>query len=264
MFHLKFHCLIYVNDSSSNQHFVVLGAEFSPRIERQVVPTAIGPLIIPSGGTMMFNCSSRGRTGHVSWFRPKDNLQVSYNTQVISDMQDRLRVLHNPQTGDYNLMLRYAQFPQDNGTWWCDVFGGPRIAYNLIVMVPPATRVPQINPISGIIFQVTSEAWTFSCVAHHAYPPVVLRWVRKSGPSTEFGALPPSMTVAPDGTIATSIRLILSPFNHGSEFSCLADHPTFMGKTFSSDLQFVIADSKAASSGTDKKKLSYISVKSVE
>ena len=88
---------------------------------------------------------------------------------------------------------------------------------------------------------------TFSCVAHHAYPPVVLRWVKKSGPSTDFGALPLSMTVAPDGTIATSTRLILSPLNHGSEFSCIAGHPTFMGKTFSSDLQFVIADTKAAS-----------------
>ena len=51
--------------------FSVLGADFSPRIERQAVPTAIGPLITLAGGTMMFNCSSQGRPGHVSWFRQK-------------------------------------------------------------------------------------------------------------------------------------------------------------------------------------------------
>ncbi len=227
----------------------VLGEDFSPRINRQSVPTEIGPLVVPVGGTMMFNCSTRGQPGFVSWFRPGDNLQVSYNSQVMPGLQDRLRVLHNPQTGDYNLMLRYAQFPQDNGTWWCNVFGGPRIAYNLMVMVPPPTRVPQINPISGIVFQVTSEAWTFNCVAHHAYPPVLLQWVRKSGPNADFGALPPTMTVAPDGTIATSVKLILSPLNHGSEFSCVASHLTFAGKTFSSNIQFVIADTRAVNAG---------------
>ncbi len=193
---------------------------------------------------MIFNCSTRGQSRHASWFRPHDNLQVSQDSQVIPTLTDRLRVVHNPQTGEYNLMLRYAQFPQDNGTWWCDIFGGGRIAYNVIIMVPPTTKVPTISPMNGIIFQVTSEAWTFSCVAHHAYPPVMLKWVRKTGPSVDFGALPPSMVVAPDGTIATSIKLVLSPLNHGSEFSCLADHPTFRGRTYSSDIQFVIADSK--------------------
>ncbi len=199
---------------------------------------------------MMFNCSTQGRPGaHVSWFRPRDNLQVSYNTEVIPSLRNRIRILHNPQTGTYNLQLRFAQFPQDNGTWWCDVFGGARVTYNLIVLVPPTSQVPQITPDNGIVFQVTSEAWTFDCVSQHAYPPVVLRWVKKSGPDADYGALPPAMTLAADGTIATSVKLVLSPMNHGSEFSCVAQHLTFRGQTFSSDIQFVIADTKAMTSG---------------
>lgn len=42
---------------------------------------------------------------------------------------------------------------------------------------------------------------------------------------------------------------MLSPLNHGSVFSCKAQHPTFEGKTHSAEVQFVIADPVVVAKG---------------
>lgn len=161
-----------------------------------------------------------------------------------------MRVVGNHQNGEYHLEIKYATFPDDNGTWWCSIFDGHFQASELTVLVAPATTLPQVTPPIGIVYKLDAEAWTYSCVAHYAYPPVRLQWIRKSGPPemTEFDAVPQKGVLSPDMTVSASSNLILTPLNHGAIFSCLATHPTFQGETYSRDIHFMIADPKLASS----------------
>ena len=118
-----------------------------------------------------------------------------------------------------------------------------------MVLVPPAERLPQVNPISGIIFHVDSEAYTFTCTAHFAHPPVKLTWVKKTGPVMEYNPLPMTVSLAPDYTMSASANLILSPMNHGSVFSCVAEHPAFSTHTYHTEVQFIIADARYGADG---------------
>ena len=206
------------------------------------------PIAVPAGGTIVLNCTVPPG-GHATWFNPQ-NRQVSRDQNMAPDLRSRYQIVGDVLRGEYNLMLKYITFPQDNGTWWCSTLNKGKQVSNVLVLVPPTTRVPLVTPISGIIFQVKSQAWTFACVAHQSHPPVQLQWVRKTGPETPFDILPPDMVVAQNGIISVSSSIILTPYNHGSVFSCEARHPTFMGQVHSTDVQFVIADPKVNFEGT--------------
>ncbi len=203
---------------------------------------------IYAGSPMMLNCTSPDPRGHVSWFSPH-GIQISDTYKIMPMMQSRFRVIGDSRKGQYNLYIMQAKFPDDNGTWTCNIFSGPKISTSLMVLVPPATRVPTVTPISGIIFHVDSEAYTFTCVAHFAHPPVKLTWAKKAGPLMEYNPLPMTITVGPDYTVSASTNLILSPLNHGSVFVCQAEHPTFHGHVYTSEVQFIIADSRYGPNG---------------
>ena len=81
-------------------------------------------------------------------------------------LRGRARMLGDRSKGEYHLNVKYTKFPDDNGTWWCEVFNGPRLPVTVTVLVPPATPLPQITPISGIIFQVRSNFNSRSARSH--------------------------------------------------------------------------------------------------
>ena len=60
----------------------------------------------------------------------------------------------------------------------------------------------------------------------------------------EYDPLPTAISTAPDHTMAASAALLLTPRNHGSVFLCQATHPTFRGKTYTKELQFIVADAQ--------------------
>jgi len=196
-----------------------------------------------AGGQALLNCTASTPTGHVSWHRPHDGLQVSHDRLVSSGLEMRYRIVGDPRTGEHSLLLRSVQYPADNGTWTCSVYEGARVQVHLTVLVTPTIKEPQINPISGILFQVHNDAYTFTCSASHAYPPVTLTWIKQNGPLMEYDPQPPTFTPSSDGTLATTTALVLTPRNHGSQFACQASHPTFMGKVYTKEIDFIVADS---------------------
>jgi hypothetical protein len=48
----------------------------------------------------------------------------------------------------------------------------------LQVLVPPSVAVPSLSPSDVSVVDFSSEAWTFTCIAHSAYPPVQLNWIK--------------------------------------------------------------------------------------
>ena len=98
-----------------------------------------------SGSQALLNCTAPSAHSHVTWMRPGDGLLVSHDSSVSSGNGYRYRVIGDHSRGQYNLMVRTAQFPLDNGTWICSVFNGPRVKVDLTVLVPPGDPEPQVS-----------------------------------------------------------------------------------------------------------------------
>lgn len=79
----------------------------------------------------------------ILWLEPVSGLPVSVDYTVATEYAGRLQVIGDPRVGQYHLLIRYALYPQDAGTWTCTSLSGRRVHQksSLIILVPPPTLV---------------------------------------------------------------------------------------------------------------------------
>lgn len=214
-------------------------------------------LKVQHGGTVLLNCSLPSDTTYATWLAPHNGLPVSLNENITDPSRQRAaQILRSESSGQYDLLLKYANFPYDNGTWTCTDFYGHSSHVTLLVLKAPASSKPVITPSSGAIDLGTADAWMFTCVAQHAYPPVRLTWVQEHGARVRsssdehvpFEIIPQTALRAPDQTLSSSIKLLVNARHTGSAFRCLAEHPTFKHGGYSAKVRIVATSVPASAS----------------
>ena len=159
------------------------------------------------------------------WLHPNTGVAISYKHNIlIPDLYNRMEITGDHTLGRYDLFIKYAKFPDDVGCWSC-VSIGFKLTVNVSIIVPPALPRPQITPLQ--IMDINHMAWTYTCSAQYAIPPVELKWVKVSGPDKPYDVILPDYVRSSDYKVAVILRLVVSPLNLGSEFRCEAIHPSF-------------------------------------
>lgn len=194
---------------------------------------------------------------NVVWLRPTDGLPVPLHTHRADDrtssprrqsdtgLAARFVVIGNTTAGHHHLLIRYTVFREDTGLWTCVSVGDNRLVQHirLTVLVPPATQVPEVIPVVvnvSLSHSSANDIYTVSCVAHFAFPPVDLVWVKEYGPSVKYSVSPPRMLVSRAGTVSSRVTLVLTSANTASLFACIASHPTFAGDVGRQTVQFML------------------------
>ena len=211
---------------------------FDTLLGESSTPTNATQVYGMAGLPMMLNCSvSPSSAMSAMWLSP-DNSPVSSGREVIDSLKDRVLIMGDPRVGQYNLFFRRLDFAKDRGTWTCLSFGGRKQQLSLTIISPPAVKIPTITPSNVTVVREDQEAMTFTCVAQFSFPPVQLEWVRLSGPETEYKTTLPNFYPSPEGTLSTNVKVILTPQNSGSVFSCRAKYPTFGGTVYTKEVLF--------------------------
>ena len=191
-------------------------------------------------GKILLNCKMTIKSGPVTWSRPHDHMPISSDYDVIDVLRRKFQVVGDPREGEYHLLITQASYPEDHGNWTCSNFAGGQQVSNLLVLVAPASSMPAVTPSNVSVIDLTSEAWTFTCSSHFAFPPVDLKWVKVMGPDLPYDVTPPSMVISDRQTMVSSIRLVVSALHAGSVFACQARHPAFRGQVYSEEIHFAV------------------------
>ena len=227
----------------SNMQIYFLGCDgFYPKI--MVKPKS---LRVPERITLSFSCTVLRQLGPVIWQRPGDTSPVSIDSKVADSTRYEVMVIpsHNSTAMTYLLTVIYPLFSRDNGTWTCSHFGQESAQVSLHLFSKPSDPTPTIYPKNGTRIALHQlESHMFQCVAHHAYPPVTLLWVKVSGPEATYDMLPPSHVKSPDGTSATIVSLMLTPANQNSVFTCVAIHPLYKKTVYKTVLHYRVVFKK--------------------
>ena len=72
--------------------------------------------------------------------------------------------------------------------------------------------------------------------------------LKKYAKYADFEPTEPKYVKDASGAVSSSIQLVLSPLNHGKVYSCVAEHPTFKGQSYSKNMLFAVVDKKMADS----------------
>lgn len=200
-----------------------------------------------AGSSLLLNCTvDHPHVGQVIWIRPGDNVVVSRDNGVVNandePMQNRLMVIGDYTKGQYHLLITYALFPRDAGTWICSSESVTH-RVNVVLLVRPNIEIPSISPSAESIASAAEDGSlkTFTCTAQFAFPPVQLAWIKKIGPDVPYHTTLPSIVLSRSGTMSSSVRLILSNANARSVFVCITTHPAFFGKVYSKTLHFQLS-----------------------
>jgi hypothetical protein len=203
------------------------------------------------GQPVLLNCTvipvHAGQSLTLIWLRPSDGLPVSIDFTVASEHANRLQVVGDRRMGQYHLLIRYAIYPQDAGTWTCTSLSEHHRVLQqttLLVLVPPAAQMPAVTPDSIDILSALNTQYTFTCVSHYAFPPVNLTWIKEHGPEVSYTVSPPRVLMSRAHTYSMSIVLVVRAVNANSLFSCLASHPTFMGYIRRQSARFMLASNE--------------------
>lgn len=109
-----------------------------------------------AGSSLLLNCTVDPHVvGQVIWIRPGDNAVVSRDNGVVNanneQMQNRFMIIGDYTRGQYHLLITYALFPRDAGTWICSSESVTH-RVNVVLLVRPNIEVRGIDLILLVLF----------------------------------------------------------------------------------------------------------------
>lgn len=161
----------------------------------------------------------------VIWRRMNPLIELSLGVMLDSNLdpglKERLSVVVNRQTGEYNLKILDVRV-SDEGSYKCDVIFGLMTSrtvsttVRLNVYVPPEDGFPLCDVTPAIPLQ-KGRLVTMSCSTRGGYPPSKVTWYRGRNP----------VTTAAENEQQLQWRLTDS--DYGVQFSCIETHPALPG-----------------------------------
>jgi hypothetical protein len=97
-----------------------------------------------AGFRVLLSCNVTSQhSDNVIWLNPSAiPVSSGYN---VTESDTRLKVIGSPVSGEYHLLIKYTQYPQDVGIWNCISLSNKSVQRTrLTLLVPPATEVKSI------------------------------------------------------------------------------------------------------------------------
>ncbi|XP_071479121.1 uncharacterized protein [Diadema antillarum] len=165
------------------------------------------------------------RNAFVIWRRVSPKIDISLGVmiddQLDPELRERIAVVANKTTGEYNLHISQTEI-SDEGSYECNVVyglessGSSLNTIRLNVLVPPEEGYPLCDVHPAIPLQ-QGKMVTMSCVTKGGHPPSKVVWYRNHDPITN--------TTENE----QSVQWRLSELDYGVQFTCTETSPALAG-----------------------------------